>query len=96
MVVVPAREWAFVEQTDLGRYCFVWDDDTGSVGFVLGRGSLINHSYTPNVTPEKQFRARMMRFVALRDIEVGEELTINYNGDVDSRAPVGFDVTDEG
>ena len=94
VVVVPPAEWAFVEQTELGRFCFVWDDDKGSVAVALGRGSLFNHSYTPNVTPEKNIRGKVMRFFALRDIAPGEELTINYNGDVDSRDPVGFEVTD--
>jgi uncharacterized protein len=94
VVVVPAQEWELVEQTDLGRFCFVWEDDRGSVAVALGRGSLFNHSYTPNVRAEKDFRSKLMRFYARRDIEPGEELTINYNGDVDSRDPVGFDVTE--
>ena len=94
VVVVPASQWALVQQTTLSRFCFVWDDAKGSVAVALGRGSLFNHSYRPNVTPEKKVRSRMMLFFALRSIEPGEELTINYNGDVDSREPVGFDVTD--
>lgn len=94
VVVVSRAEWALVEQTDLGRFCFVWDDDKGSVAVALGRASLFNHSYTPNVRAEKSFRSRVMRFYTLRDIEPGEELTINYNGDVDSREPVGFEVTE--
>lgn len=94
VVVLSRSEWALVEQTDMGRFCFVWDDEKGSVAVALGRGSLFNHSYTPNVRAEKSFRGRLMRFFALRDIEPGEELTINYNGDVGSRDPVGFDVTE--
>lgn len=94
VVVVPPGEWSLLEQTELGRFCFVWDDDKGSVAVALGRGSLFNHSWTPNVTPEKRFGSRRMVFIALRDIEPGEELTINYGGDVDSREPVGFEVKD--
>jgi hypothetical protein len=94
VVVVPRPEWDLIEQTDLGRFCFVWDDDKGSVAVALGRCSLFNHSYTPNVRAEKNFRSKVMRFYALRDIEPGEELTINYNGDLNSRDPVGFDVTE--
>lgn len=94
VVVVPAAQWSLIEQTALHRFCFVWDDAKGSVAVALGRGSLFNHSYRPNVTPEKKVRQKTMLFFALRAIEAGEELTINYNGDVDSQAPVGFDVTD--
>jgi len=31
-------------------------------------------------------------FVALRDIEAGEEITVNYNGRPSGRAKVGFEV----
>ncbi len=92
VVVLPAAQWAVLEETEMCRFCFVWDDDKGSVAVALGRGSLFNHSYRPNVTPEKKVRSKVMVFVALRDIDPGEELTINYNGDVDSREPVGFEV----
>lgn len=92
VLVVPAREWELVRSTVVGRFCFGWNDDTGSVALALGRVSLLNHSYTPNVVSEKHLRRRLIVFVALRDIEPGEELTLNYNGDPGSRASVGFTV----
>ena len=94
VVVVPARQRTSVEETELGRFCFVWDDRTGSLAFALGRGSLINHSYDPNVVTEKKVAARLIVFVARRRIEAGEELTINYNGEPSNREPVGFRVHD--
>jgi hypothetical protein len=93
VVVVPAGQWPLVRQTALARYCFAWDDGTGSAAVALGRASLFNHSYAPNVTADKLLRSRLIRFVALRDIDAGEELTLNYNGDPGSRLPVGFEVT---
>lgn len=93
VVVVSGAEWELVAETDLGRFCFVWDDERGTVAVALGRGSLFNHSYTPNVRAEKSFRGKLMRFYAVRDIAAGEELTINYNGGA-SRDPVGFDVVE--
>lgn len=92
VVVIPARDRPFVEQTALGRFCFVWDDVTGSPAVALGRASLLDHSYEPNVVSEKRIGPRLIAFVALRDIVSGEELTLNYNGEVDGREPVGFDV----
>lgn len=94
VVVVPARQRSLVETTELGRFCFIWDDRTGSLAFALGRGSLINHSYDPNVVTEKKVAARLIVFVARRAIEAGEELTINYNGEPSNREPVGFRVHD--
>ena len=92
VVVLSAREWQLVEQTVLGRFTFEWDDAKGSVAIALSHGSLFNHSYAPNVASDKDVRGRCIVFSAARDIAVGEELTINYNGDLDSQEPVGFEV----
>ncbi len=72
-----------------GRFCFLRGRST--VALALGYGSLYNHSYRPNAHYEEGARATM-RFRALRDIAVGEEITINYNGDPADGAPVGFPV----
>lgn len=92
VVVVPARQWPALEQTELRRFCFVWDDGTASAAVALGHCSLFNHSYTPNVVAEKHVSRRFMVFSALRDIAAGEELTINYNGEAGCLDPVGFEV----
>jgi hypothetical protein len=36
-----------------------------------------------------------MKFIALRPIKKGQEITINYNGDHDSLNPVWFDVIED-
>ncbi len=56
----------------------------------LGYGSLYNHSYTPNVV--FKYGRDTMTYRALRFIEAGEELTINYNGDPKSKNPVDFEL----
>ena len=43
-------------------------------------------------TVDRLLEAGTIRFVALRDIEAGEEVTTNYNGNPDSQEPVWFDV----
>lgn len=92
VVVVPARQRDLLDRTELRRFCFSWDDDTGSLAVALGRASLFNHSYQPTVRTEKRVGARTIVFLAERDIRPGEELTINYNGDPDCRDPMWFDV----
>ena len=57
----------------------------------LGYGSLYNHSYQPNARYDDVGRLTKV-FSALRDIEPGEEITVNYNGKPGDRGPVGFDV----
>ena len=92
VVVLSAHEWELVEQTVLGQFAFAWDEDKGTVAIALGQGSFLNHSYAPNVASDKDVRSRRIVFSAIREIATGEELTINYNGDLDSREPVGFEV----
>jgi uncharacterized protein len=73
----------------LAGYCFVWGK--GTVALALGYGSLYNHSYGPNARYDDVGQMTKI-FTALRDIEPGEEITVNYNGDPEDRSPVGFDV----
>ena len=92
VVILSAQEWELVEQTVLGQFAFRWDDAKGTVAIALGQGSFLNHSYAPNVASDKDVRGRRIVFSAVREIASGEELTINYNGDLDSGEPVGFEV----
>lgn len=92
VIVVPARSATTVQETVLGRFTFAWDERTGSVALALGRVSLLNHSYKPNLAAEKRVGARTIAFIALRDVDQGEELTINYHGQADCQDPLGFPV----
>jgi SET domain-containing protein len=91
VIVLPLRDvmrdpddW-----TGLGCYCFEWGRET--VALALGFGSLYNHSFEPNARYDDEARQAKV-FSAIRDIDAGEEITINYNGDPDDRSPVWFDV----
>lgn len=75
----------------LTRFCFLRSRHTA--GIALGYGSLYNHSYRPNATYEECGSATM-QFRALRQIQRGEEITINYNGDPEDRGSVGFPVVE--
>jgi len=80
-----------VDGTILGSYCFAWEGDR--VALALGYGSIYNHSYRPNARYD-DIGDRAKEFTALRAIEPGEEITINYNGKPRSRAKVWFDVVE--
>jgi hypothetical protein len=92
VVVLSAAEWEIAKQTDVARYSFCWGRRGLQAGIALGTGSLFNHSYSPNAFARPLVGERLMEFVALRDIEEKEEITINYNGEPDDRRPVGFRV----
>ena len=55
----------------------------------LGYGSLYNHNNPANMRYEVDLEARVFRFVAVRHISAGAELTVNYNA-VD-RGPLSDD-----
>ena len=47
----------------------------------MGYISIYNHSYSPNAQLEQMLDELMMEIVAIKDIEPGEQITVNYNGD---------------
>ena len=76
----------------LAGYVFAWGD--GQFALALGYGSIYNHSYRPNAAYEDE-EPQAKRFVALRNIKAGEEVTVNYNGDPTSRVRMWFDTARE-
>jgi len=73
------------------QYVFEWGRDT--VALALGFGSMYNHSFTPNARYDDVGRQTKV-YTAVRDIQAGEEITINYNGHEDDLTPVGFEVNE--
>ena len=61
----------------LNDYVFTSHEDADVVLLVLGYGMLYNHSANPNVE-YVQGEPDTIVFRALRDVEPGEELTIDY------------------
>jgi SET domain-containing protein len=77
--------------TGLAGFCFLWGE--GTVALALGYGSLYNHSFAPNSRYDDEGQ-RVKVYTAIRDIDAGEEITINYNGEPTDRSPVGFEVVE--
>ena len=75
--------------TPMSDYCFDWG--RGTVAVALGYGSLYNHSYQPNARYDDE-RGQVKVFMAIRDIALGEEILVNYNGDPGDQSPVWFKV----
>ncbi len=76
VVVVPAAEQSLLDRTNLFNYYFYWED--GAAAIALGYGSLYNHSASPRARYRKDFDASVVAFVAVQDIEVGREITVDY------------------
>ncbi len=93
VLVVPPSQAKRVVGTMLGDYVYEWEG--GSV-VALGFGSLYNHSRSPNARYEMDYDLEEIHVVALRVIEEGEEILVNYNGDPTDTSPVWFEVDEDG
>lgn len=90
VIVIPAKQWPGVQPSILSNYAFDWGENDEHAVIALGHVSIYNHSYRPNAQLVQLPVELMMEVVALKDIEPGEEITINYNGDPAGRDPLWF------
>lgn len=91
IILLPENHVPFIRKTELHNYYFMWGDDEvrHKAGICLGFGSLYNHSYKPNATYKKLLTEKLIEFVALQDIKIDEEITVNYNhGNPDDTSPL--------
>lgn len=88
VIAYPNDQHQYIEKTLLGDYAFEYGINHSAI--LLGYGMLFNHSYEPNATYEINFDNRTFDFYAYTDIKAGEEILINYNGDVDIKDPLWF------
>jgi uncharacterized protein len=77
VIVIPDPQWQFLEQTSLKEYYFNWSDNSAAIA--LGYAELYNYCETPNATTIRKVDENIMEFVAIQDIEPGEEITIQYH-----------------
>lgn len=89
MIAMPARDVPAIKDTLLARYSFQWAGD--GVALALGYGSLYNHSSKPNCIYWTIKDEGVIEFVALVDIQAGEEIRVNYNGNPKDTTPRSFD-----
>lgn len=88
VIPYPNEEHDFIEKTILSDYVFEYGANHTAI--LLGYGSLFNHSYKPNATYDINFNNHTFDFFAYTDIKAGDEILINYNGDVDCDDPLWF------
>lgn len=88
VIPFPNEEHVFIEKTLLADYVFEFGED--HTALLLGYGMLFNHSYQPNATYLINYENLTVDFYAHADIKAGEEILINYNGEVDNDTPLWF------
>lgn len=93
VIVMTGEERKLIDQTLLYNYIFEWQPGGADMCcMALGNIPIYNHSYASNCEYFMDYEKSEMYIQTVRDIEAGEELTINYNGNWDDRTPVWFDV----
>lgn len=83
------KERKHLEKTLLNYYIYPWRSTRGA-SLVLGYGSIYNHSFSPNADWKQNFKTQSMVFRAIKHIRKGEEITVNYNGEPDSKTPIDW------
>lgn len=76
-------------KTILDYYMYPWKS-TRSASLVLGYGSIYNHSFDPNADWKQNFKTKTMVYRAIKPINKGEEITVNYNGEPDDTTPIDW------
>jgi SET domain-containing protein len=98
VILIPNKEYQLLEKTSVSNYCFVWENPKHKSEFknaiAMSICQFMNHSYNPNVRYQYNYKDDSIKFIALRKILKDEELTINYNGNIDDKSPVWFSVLD--
>lgn len=90
VIAYPNEEHVHIEKTLLADYAFEYGKNHTAI--LLGYGMLFNHSYQPNARYEINFPHHTFDFYAYTDIKAGEEILINYNGEVDDNDPLWFNM----
>jgi SET domain-containing protein len=89
-IVLPEWDLSQIHKTHLHDYYFLWGEEQNQGAIALGYGSLYNHSYEPNAKYILDFDRQTIDIYTVRDIEAGEEITVNYNGEPEDSSPVWF------
>jgi len=91
VIVMSSEERKLLDQTLLHDYIFEWGPDSKHCCMALGYVPVYNHSYKSNCEYEMDFGNHVIKIKTVRNIEAGEELFINYNGDWNNSKKIWFD-----
>jgi uncharacterized protein len=91
VIVMKQSERKLLDQTLLHDYIFEWGNRKKQCCMAMGYVPLYNHSYDSNCEYEMEFDKEVISVKAVRNIEKGEELFINYNGTYNNKKAVWFD-----
>lgn len=90
VLVLPKEELSIIHRTSLHDYYFLWGEKLDQCVIALGFGSLYNHAVSPNANFILDFDEKTIVFEAIKDIEAGQEVLVNYHGEPGNKDPLWF------
>jgi hypothetical protein len=91
VIVMNMEDRIHLDKTKLHDYIFEWGTEKDKCCMALGFIPMYNHSYASNCEYFMDFSEEIIFVKTVRQIEKGEEVTINYNGDWDDETKVWFE-----
>ena len=91
VIVMSQADRQLLDKTLLHDYIFEWGKAKDKCCMALGFVPMYNHSYQSNCEYFMNFDDDTIFIKTVRQINKGEELTINYNGDWNDPNKVWFD-----
>jgi len=85
VIILSKSDKEKIHQTKLHDYYFTWDEVQDQIAITLGYGCLYNHDKNANADTEQDKSDHVIRIIAKRDIQAGEEITINYLGSLEHK-----------
>ena len=95
VILISNKEYEQIQDTILYQYIYEWDDPNKpdfQNALALSKCQFFNHSYKPNLKYVYDYENQTIEYKTLQDVNKGEELTVNYNGYVDDKSPMWFEV----
>jgi len=90
VILLDNTDWELLRETHLFGYYFLLNNKKHPAALGLGLSSLYNHAVQSNAAYTVSIKKQCLCFNALRTIQPGEEITLNYNGRPGDESPVYF------
>ena len=91
VIVMCAADRLLLDKTLLHDYIFEWETDKTQCCMALGFVPIYNHSYNSNCEYFMDYSTNTIMLKTVKNIEAGEEVFINYNGDFNDKTALWFD-----
>ena len=95
VIVMTHKERKQLDKTLLHDYIFEWGVKKEECGMALGLVPVYNHSYQSNCEYFMDFDDQSILVKTIRNINAGEELTINYNGTWNDEKKIWFKTAED-